>query len=69
MRGVIRREERMEWEEGWGEVLIERMREDGAEGRDGEMVGRRGAIWVEILTRMMSFILYHGNLRNAFSKP
>lgn len=62
-----REEERKGGEEGGG--LIERMRGVGVERGDGRRVGRRGEVWAEILTQMMSFSLYHGNLRNAFSKP
>lgn len=65
MKGVMRREKRRGREGG----LIERMRGVGAERGDGRRVGRRGEVWAEILTQMMSFSLYHGNLRNAFSKP
>lgn len=62
MKGVMRREKRRGG-------LIERMRGVGAERIDGRRVGRRGKVWAEIRTQMMSFSLYHGNLRNAFSKP
>lgn len=71
MRGVMRREERDGGEaegEGPGQLLIEGMRGVGAERGDGGRVGSRGEVWAEDLTQMMSFSLYHGNLRNAFSK-
>lgn len=67
MKGVMRREKRRGRKRRGG--LIERMRGVGAERGDGRRVGRSGEVWAENLTQMMSFSLYHGNLRNAFSKP
>ncbi len=66
MKGVMRREKRR-GRVGRREGLIERMRGVGAERGDGRRVGVIMSFWAEILTQMMSFSLYHGNLRNAFS--
>lgn len=68
MKGVMRREKRRGRDRRRG-GLIERMRGVGTERGDGRRVGRRREVWAEILTQMMSFSLYHGNLRNAFSNP